>query len=66
MLRKINEQPFNLNYNKGNLVVKIEDINKLTLAEKEQLKSMSIIEKAKYRDEACKRFNSAKNRSIMI
>ena len=41
MLRPVKETPFHLHYNKNNLVVKIDDPNKLTLAEKEQLKQMS-------------------------
>lgn len=48
------------------MVVKIDDASKLTVAEKERLKQMLAQEKSKYKDEASRRFNSAKNRSIMI
>lgn len=66
MFTKAKETPFNLYYTKSNLVVRIEDTQKLTLVERERLRELIIQEKQKYKSEASKRFNSAKNRSIMI
>lgn len=66
ILRVSKEPAFNLYFNKNNLVVLIDDKQKLTLVEQQRLRELLAEEKAKYRQEAAVRFNSAKNRSIMM
>ena len=67
ILRVVKEQAFNLSYTKDNLVTKIEfETNQLNVIEKEKLREMQQDQQLKYKDEAARRFNSAKNRSIMI
>jgi hypothetical protein len=66
MFETTKEQSFNLHFNRNNLVVRIDDSQKLTLLEKERLKQMIDEEKKKYKQEAEERFDSRKNRSIMI
>lgn len=66
MFRTIRETPFSLSFNRNNLIFKIDDSNRLTVAQRERLEQMLVAEKQKYKEEASKRFNSANNRSIMI
>lgn len=48
------------------MIVRIDDATKLSAAEKVRLNEMMAEKKKQYREEASKRFDSDKNRSIMI